>query len=424
MSVERDATQKSPVSSGLHAQTQSERRRAMAAILRRPLLTMSLKDSGDLMLVRRHAAWLREWFAKYCQWTLHGESELARLYKTPGHSGDFTRPLLDSKEQPFTRRRYAVLCLALAALEKSDRQTVLRRLAEDIAGEFASDPRLARTGVSFDLKLREHRRDLVEVIKRLIELNVLVRIDGDEQHFLASEQQDVLYNINRAALAAMLNVRRGPSTFPAKATADRIAAVIDEPFPDTEEGQNRQLRTRLFRRLLDDPVIYYSRLNDDERAYLIPQRASIVKEIEAATGLIQEARREGVAMIDADEVMTDVKMPEEGTDGHSTLLIAEHLAGRARAGTPEPVKLDALVRHVERLIREHHHHWRRDVGEPGAARVLMEDAIARMEMLGLIDYDRQNQTVTPLPAIARFAIGHVGNEPKSKKKSDTGLWPK
>ena len=36
MSVERDATQKSPVSSGLHAQTQSERRRAMAAILSTP----------------------------------------------------------------------------------------------------------------------------------------------------------------------------------------------------------------------------------------------------------------------------------------------------------------------------------------------------------------------------------------------------
>jgi len=48
----------------------------------------------------------------------------------------------------------------------------------------------------------------------------------------------------------------------------------------------------------------------------VPQRPSIVKEIEGATGLVQETRREGVAMIDPDELMTDVKMPEEGTDGH------------------------------------------------------------------------------------------------------------
>jgi len=78
-------------------------------------------------------------------------------------------------------------------LEKSERQTVLRRLADAIAGEFASDPQLDRNRVSFDLALREHRRDLVEVIKHLIDLRVLTRVDGDEQYFLASPDQDVLY---------------------------------------------------------------------------------------------------------------------------------------------------------------------------------------------------------------------------------------
>jgi len=38
---------------------------------------------------------------------------LARLRKTPGDLNDSTRPLLDTKEQSFTRRRYVVLCLAL-----------------------------------------------------------------------------------------------------------------------------------------------------------------------------------------------------------------------------------------------------------------------------------------------------------------------
>src|SRR5438067_4490071 len=47
-------------SSSLQAQTVHERRRAIAALLRRPLLTPGEKGASDFMLVRRHAAWLRE----------------------------------------------------------------------------------------------------------------------------------------------------------------------------------------------------------------------------------------------------------------------------------------------------------------------------------------------------------------------------
>lgn len=399
----------SKIPSSVNVQTRQERGRAIAALLRRPMLAPGGKDDADFLLVRRHAVWLREWFAKHCQWTLHVESELARLRKMPGHLNDSTRPLLDTAEQPFTRRRYVVLCLTLAALERSERQTVLRRLADDIAGEFASDSELERHGVSFNLALREHRRDLIEVIKYLIGQNVLTRVDGDEQHFLASRQHDVLYNINSAALAALLNARRGPSTIRAQSTEERIQCMAGEPFPDTEEGRHRRLRTRLFRRLLDDPVVYYSELSE-EREYFVSQRPSIVKEIESATGLVQEARQEGVAMIDPEEWMTDVKMPEEGTNGHATLLVAEYLANRLRQGLTDPVSVTALEIHAESLVQEHRHHWRKDVGEPGAAGVLLEEALSRLEMLRLIELDRKVQTVTPLPAIARFAIGTVRDE--------------
>src|SRR5260370_386923 len=105
------------------------------------------------------------------------------------------------------------------------------RVGDAVGGEFASDAQLDRNRVSFDLALREHRRDLVEVIKHLIDLRVLTRVDGDEQYFLASPDQDVLYNVNGAALAAMLNVRRRPSTMAARSTEARINAIVDEPFP-------------------------------------------------------------------------------------------------------------------------------------------------------------------------------------------------
>src|SRR5437899_9035514 len=216
------------LASGVNVQTQQERGRALTALLRRRLLAPGGKDDADFLLVRRHAVWLREWFSKHCQWTLHVGSELARLRKTPGHLNDSTRPLLDTADRPFTRRRYVVLCLTLAALERSERQTVLRRLADDIAAEFASDAELGRQGGSFDLPVRAHRRDLIELIKCLNSQDVLTRVDGDEQHFLASRQHDVLYNINSAALAALLNARRGPSTIRAQSTRSEERRVGKE----------------------------------------------------------------------------------------------------------------------------------------------------------------------------------------------------
>jgi uncharacterized protein (TIGR02678 family) len=417
MNVREAVSQASVLSSGMSAQNREERRRATAALLRWPLL-QSVGNGCDVFpLVRRHATWLREWFGHHCGWTLHVESDLARLRKTPADNTDATRPLLDSHDQPFTRRRYIVLCLALAALEKSERQTVLRQLADEIAARFLLDSRLAGLEFTFDVSIRDHRRDLIEVIRYLIGLNVLIKVDGDEKQYLSS-QQDVLYNINLTALAAIPNFRRGPSTVIASNTAARIEAMLDEPHPDTEEVRNRRLRTRLFRRLLDDPVVYFADLDDQERSYLIPQRPFIVREIESATGLVQEARREGVAMVDPDEEMMDVGMPEEGTDGHVTLLIAEHLATRLRSFEDRPMPILEIERHVESLIPLHRTYWRKDVGEPNASHLLVEDALTRLEKLRLIVRDRSAQTVLPRPAIGRFALGSL----RIESPSEAMLW--
>ena len=79
--------------------------------------------------MRRHAAWLRDWLARHPGWSLQIDGETARLRKTPADLDDATRPAREPNSAlPFTRRRYVVLCLALAALERADRQTTLGRV--------------------------------------------------------------------------------------------------------------------------------------------------------------------------------------------------------------------------------------------------------------------------------------------------------
>ncbi|MBO0807427.1 MAG: TIGR02678 family protein, partial [Actinobacteria bacterium] len=142
--------------------------------------------------------------------------------------------------------------------------------------------------------------------------------------------------------------------------------------------------------------VYYDELDDDERAYLLSQRHAITRRIADATGLIAEMRAEGIAMVDPEDELTDVRMPEQRTDGHVTLLVAEHLARREQA------TLDELHAFVRRAAAEHASYWRKGVTEPGAEAELLATALEKLSALRLAE--AAGPIVRSRPAIARFAL--------------------
>ncbi|MEO6310044.1 MAG: DUF2398 family protein, partial [Leifsonia sp.] len=108
-----------------------DRQRAARVLLKHPLVVAT--DTERYRLVKRHAAWLREWFEVNTGWALQIDSEVARLAKEPASVGNPTHPLVAVKGSvPFSRRRYVLLMLSLAALERSDAQISLGRLAEQV----------------------------------------------------------------------------------------------------------------------------------------------------------------------------------------------------------------------------------------------------------------------------------------------------
>jgi uncharacterized protein (TIGR02678 family) len=380
----------------------TERRRALRALLMHPLLVASGPHAAEAALVRRHAGWLREWLARHPGWTLQVDSEIARLRKTPPDLFDGTRPARDPLNAvAFNRRRYVLLCLSLAALERGDRQTALGRLAEDVVGLVAADPALSASGIEFNMSKHDQRRDLVHVIRLLLHLRVLARVQGDEQQFL-DEVGDVLYNVNRPALASILAVKRGPSTIDEPDIERRLALLVDEPVPNTDEGRNRRIRSRVTRMLLDDPVAYHDALDSEAKTYLMQQRGQIARQIEEATGLVPEVRREGIAMVDLRGDLTDIGLPEEGTEGHLTLLLAEHLAGHARRSPDAAVEMTALYKQTARLVDQHRAHWRKSVTQPGGEIAATDATVDRLVALRLAR--RVENGVVPLPAIARYAL--------------------
>jgi uncharacterized protein (TIGR02678 family) len=375
------------------AEVRAQRRAALRALLAKPLLEAGT-DGEMLVLVRRHLPELREWLNRETGWRLVADSETARMFKTAPELTDASHPARGHNKEPFGRRRYVILCLAMSALARADAQTTLGGLADDVL-TGAAEPELTATGFTVTLDNRSDRSDLVAVVRLLLRWGVLCRVAGDEDAYL-SAGTDVLYDVRRPVLGALLSGTRGPSVVTALDFEERLAELTAEPVAESDELRNQALRRRLTRRLLENPVVYYDDLDEDERGYLLSQRHAISRRIEEATGLISEMRAEGIAMVDPEDELTDVRMPEQRTDGHVTLLVAEYLARRDQA------VLDELRAFVRQAAAEHASYWRKGVTEPGAEADLLAVALENLSALRLVTVD--GHMVRSRPAITRFAL--------------------
>jgi uncharacterized protein (TIGR02678 family) len=112
---------------------------------------------------------------------------------------------------------------------------------------------------------------------------------------------------------------------------------------------------------------------------------------------VPEIRAEGIAMVDPEDDLTDLRMPEQGTHGHVTLLLAEHLS-RADG----PVTHAELAGRVRELAAEHGTYWAKSAREPGTENELVAHAVTRLTALGLVTSG--DRGVAPRPALARYAV--------------------
>jgi uncharacterized protein (TIGR02678 family) len=158
----------------------------------------------------------------------------------------------------------------------------------------------------------------------------------------------------------------------------------------------------LVRRLLDDPVIYYPELAADEQAYLLRQRWHLVGQLVEATGFVAEERSEGFALTDPFGDCSDVGMPEEGTNGHATILVAEFLAARRSEAEDAVVPLLAIADFVAAKAAEHRGRWRREATEPGYEHEFAREIVGRLAGLGLVRIVPDG--IVPMPAIHRFRL--------------------
>ena len=389
----------------LEAVQRSERRAALRQLLRRPLTTA--RDAPDAFpTIVRHRDWLARWFAEQTGWKLvvQPSAGFARLFKLPA-APDATRPAHVSGKPAFDRRRYVLLCLALAALEEAAAQTTIKRLAE-LVENLSRDQEGIET---FDSNLLSERRAFVDVLRWLVEHGVLCVRDGDAERWAQDREGDALYDVSERTLGHLVAAPVPP------ALAAGPADLSREAYPETEEGERLRARHRLLRELLDDPVVYYEDLPEPEYEWLDHSRGFVYRLLSDDVGLRVERRREGLAAVDPEGEVSDVLFPDgSSTVKHAALLLAERIAGEARPrpGGPAPpdgpgcaeVTEDEVVAWTAALQADYGERcrWSRQYppGDDGARRLAF-DAMAVLEAFRLAA--RTVRGWRPRAAIARFA---------------------
>lgn len=396
-----------------------ERRDAIRHLLAHPL-TGQREDQDQWAAIVRHRRALVDWFAEQPGWDLVVDESggFARLHKSPAHA-DITRPAraVTSSKRAFDRRRYTLWCLVLAQLDAGEGQTTLRHLAIGVTDRSRDLEQVS----AFDATRYGERRALVDVLRVLVDLGVLRERDGDTERFASSDTGDALYDVDDRRIAHLVAAPSSPSL------VERPEDLPVEVYSDTDEGRRLRARHRVFRRLLDDPVMHYDDLDERELDWTVHSLGFVHEVLDRDVGLVVERRAEGMLTVDPAKQVTDETFPDgNSTVKHAALLLAEVMTDRVRqrrAESPDEVRMiipaDGVVELTGALVDAYAApcNWaaRYREAEP---EVLAIEAMELLERFGLVR--RHDHTSPPgwepRPALARFAPARaeqVGDEARA-----------
>jgi uncharacterized protein (TIGR02678 family) len=368
----------------------AERRDAVRALLARPIAGA---DDGDVLaLARRHRAELSAFFADELGYRFDASRPaLVRVAKAHG-PGHVSRGLRTRSGKRFDRRRYALVCLVLAALERAGERTTAARLFEEVSTRAAGID-----GLAFDADVAADRRAFVQAVQAIESLGVLELAEGDEERFARGEAGcDALYRVDRERLGLLPAVVQPPSL------ASSPEGMLEEPYPDTDEGRTRRRRHRVMRALVEQPVVYVDDLDEGDVDYLTRQRARIERVLRDWVGLDLEVRAEGWVAVDFDGGLSDVSWPDYGTAETTALRLCDELRARRLRHDTKEWPADDVVAFVHDLAAEYAGSWRQSADTGKGAADLAAEAIEILRSLRLAWTDADRALVAR-PAAARFA---------------------
>lgn len=337
--------------------------RCARTLLRRPLLHAAGPDGDLLGMIYRHRAVLQELFGSTLGYKLVIRRRYARLYKA-GVGNDPTRGL-----STMSPRGYTYLALTLATLTGCGRQVLLSRLARDVRAAGAE------AGISVTDDATD-RRAFTSALRQLISLGVLTETEGSVGAHAGDAAAEALITIDTDLLGHLV---AGPL---AEATGPRdlveLAAGVRGSRAVTVDQAVR-------RRLVEDSVVHYRDLPEEQAAWLRKNRTHEARCLEHFFGMVAESRAEGIAASDPQEYLTDTPFPGTSTVARIAQLALPELLGRGEPRSTDhrhPVTWQDFAEVCGDIVAKYPATWSRRAGEDPEALVwAVVDLLRRVGVL-------------------------------------------
>lgn len=344
--------------------------RCARTLLRRPLLREGGHEGELLALAYRHRAPLQELFASLLGYRLVVERRFARLYKAGagGEPGAGTRG-----PAGLTPRGYAYFALGAAVLTGAGRQVLLSRLVADVRAAAT------RLGLAVPDDIGD-RRALTAALRRLVALGVLTETEGtvgapptagQEGDTETAEAAEALITVDVELLATLPS---GPLA---------AAGSAEELLHLAAGAGSRGVEQTVRRRLVENPVVLYADLPDEQAGWL---RGNARREswlLEKYFGLSLEVRAEGVLAADPEDYLSDVAFPGLSSPARMASLALPELLGRGTTGPGGTVAVGAedVNRVCADLVTRYPAAWSKRAVEDRAG--LVTEVLAVLRRAGL-----------------------------------------
>lgn len=339
--------------------------RCARVLLRRPLLYPGSPDGDLLPMIYRHRAVLQDLFSALLGYRLVVQRRFARLYKA-GPGADETRG-----EPSLTPRGYAYFALTLAALTGIGRQVLLSRLVSDVRAAAAE----ADVAIVDD---PADRRALTAALRHLVALGVITETEGAVSPLATDSSTEALITIDTDLLGHLVG---GPLS-QAESPQELVARAA--------EAGPRSVEHSVRRKLVEDPVVLYGELPEDQSGWLLQNYSTEAKLLERFFGLVSENRAEGVVVTDPEDYLTDVVFPGPGTVARIGLLALPPLLerGEPRQDGKHPVTWQDIVDVCENLVEAYPAAWSRQATEDSDE--LVRSVVGLLHRLGVLHRDESD----------------------------------
>lgn len=296
-----------------------EKQQCVHVLLNRPWV-LKQDDPALFQQIKDHYEELREWFYERLGFPLIMTRHFIKVEKIPGTY----QPWMGIDEF-LTPRDYGLFTYGLWYLEGKGEaeQFLLSQMVEEIKEH------LLTIDVTMDWTLYEHRLAMMRALRKLKQLNILIAVDGNEGDWAKQGAgSNVLYECSSMARYVL---RRFPKELMAYPDIDALSEREAAETPEAEVAQRRQ---RVYRRLVQEPIVYDWEWTDDERQYVLTQRRSIIEHMDEMLNLEGRRYQEGLLFFDPEVTAEGDLFPTFSVISDLVLLMAGEV--RRRMGREKP----------------------------------------------------------------------------------------